>query len=447
MYTQNTQAPSSSFLPFPELVEPGPHDGPWTVADSNAQDWLPTNGATDKLHKKIFVPLEPGGEGVSLHELAHVRWSPDRFPRVRFPLICLQAVEDARINLGLRETGLPFELDREQLAHVAHLATQDVKAGHLATTIMRAIASLGTDAAPVLQAEIDALPRRAAEVASYWVRRTEDRLLAARKRVGGPVAPFRVAHQIAKDLARDLGRRGLLPKDLEVRGLGCCRVLVEGEGDGDETFMGRARRLSAYERMLKRERRRRGSEGVAVGHMRVARPPLTQRQPSVLRAGVSRSRCGTEGTRISRPDRLAIDRAIFGRTAAGGGGTVLVDTSGSMSISPEEVEEIVRAAGGSAVVAIYSGSGDAGELRIVARGDRRVASDQFDSFGSGNVVDLPALEWLAKQPAPRLWLSDGCVTGVGDQGCDQLLERCKTVVERGHIQRVDDAGAALDALR
>jgi len=445
MDTQNTQTPRSSFLPFPELVEAGPHDGPWTVADSNAQDWLPTNGATDKLGKKIYVPLEKGGEGVSLHELAHVRWSPDRFPRVRFPLICLQAVEDARINLGLRETGLPFELDREALAHVAHLAAQDVKAGHLATTIMRAIASLGTDAAPVLQAEIDALPRRAAEVADYWVRRTEDRLLAARLRVDGPVAPFRVAHQIAKDLARDLGRRGVMPKDFKVQGLGCCQVVIEGEeGDG---FLGRARRLSVYERMLKRERRRRGRRGIVAGHMRIARPPLTERQPSVLRAGVSRSRCGTEGTRISRPDRLAIDRAIFSRTGAGGGGTVLVDTSGSMSITAEEVEEIVRAAGGAAVVAIYSGSGDAGELRIVARGDRRVASDQFESFGSGNVVDLPALEWLAKQPAPRFWLSDGCVTGVGDQGCDELLERCKTVIERGRIQRVDDAAAALDALR
>jgi hypothetical protein len=199
--------------------------------------------------------------------------------------------------------------------------------------------------------------------------------------------------------------------------------------------------------MLKNARRYGTSKGIAVGRMRIARPPLTQRQPSVLRAGVVRRRCGTEGTSISRPDRLAIDRASFSRSGAGGAGTVLVDTSGSMSISPEEVEEIVRAAGGAAVVAIYSGSGDAGELRIVARGDRRVASEQFESYGSGNVVDLPALEWLAQQPAPRLWLSDGCVTGVGDQGCDQLFDRCKTVVERGRIQRVDDAAAALDALR
>jgi hypothetical protein len=443
MVTQNTQTPRSSFLPFPELVEPGPHDGPWTVADSNDQHWLPTNGATDKLGKKIYVPLEAGGEGVSLHELAHVRWSPDRFPRVRFPLICLQAVEDARINLGLRETGLPFVLDREQLAHVAHLAAQDAKAGHVSTTIVRAIASLGTEAAAVLQAEIEALPPRAAEVAAHWVMRTEERLLAARKRVGGPVAPFRVAHQIAKDLAKDLERRGMLPKDFEVRGLGCCQVMTSGE-DGD-SFEGRARGLSAYERILKR--RRRGSEVVAVGHMRIARPPLTQRQTSVLRAGVSRARCRTEGTSITRPDRLALDRAIFGRTGRGGGGTVLVDTSGSMSISAEEVEKIVRAAGGAAVVAIYSGSGDAGELRIVARGDRRVASDQFKSFGGGNVVDLPALEWLAKQPTPRLWLSDGCVTGVGDQGCEKLLERCKAVVERGRIQRVEDAAGALVALR
>ena len=57
--------PRSFFLPYPELVEPGPHDGAWIVADSNDHDWLPSNGATDKPHKRIFVPLEKGGEGVT----------------------------------------------------------------------------------------------------------------------------------------------------------------------------------------------------------------------------------------------------------------------------------------------------------------------------------------------------------------------------------------------
>ena len=54
----------------------------------------------------LFVPLEEGGEPVSMHELAHVAWSPDRFPEVDYPLILLQAVEDARINQGLARVGL-----------------------------------------------------------------------------------------------------------------------------------------------------------------------------------------------------------------------------------------------------------------------------------------------------------------------------------------------------
>ena len=443
MNIHTTQKPRSSYMPYPELVEEGPHDGPWKVEDSNANEWLPSNGATNKPGKTIYVPLEEGGEGVAWHELAHVRWSPERFPRVRFPLVCLQAVEDARINLGLREAGMPFVLDREQLAHVAHLAAQDVKAGSLTTIIIRAIASLGTSAAPVMMEEIEALAPRAADIAAYWVRRTEERLSSARARVEGPVAPFRVAHQIAKDLARDLTRRGLMPEDLKIKGLGCCQL----NGDEGEVLgEGSKRRVSAHKRMLERERLRSSGKGVASGRMRIVRPPLTVRQPSVLRSGISASRCRPEGTRMSRPDRLVIDRAIFARSGAGGTGTVLIDTSGSMSLSVDEVEGIVRAAGGAAVVAIYSGSGDVGELRIVARGDRRATNEQFESFGTGNVVDLPALEWLAKQSRPRLWVSDGCVTGVSDRGCEILLAECHEVISRGDIQRVDDTEEALKAL-
>ena len=443
----NYAVPRSSFLPYPELVEKGRRGQPWKIEDSNEHDWLPTNGITDKQARRIFVPLEPGGRGVSIHELAHVHWSPERFPRVRYPLILLQAVEDARINLGLELIGLPVTLDREQRAHVAHLAAQDAKSGDIAATIVRAIASLGTDAAEALQDEISALSPRASSLAGDWVARVESRLVKARMRLGGPVAPFRVARQIAKDLARDLDRHGLLRKDLRVAGVGCCQIVTELDGEGSRRRSAAGRR-SAYERFLKRARAagRGTGGGVAVGRMKIARPPLTVRQPSVLRAGLSRRRCALEGTQISRPDRFALDRAIFYRTGRGGGGTVLVDQSGSMSLKAEEVERIVRTAGGAAVVAIYSGKGDVGELRIVAKGDRRATNEHFKPFGSGNVVDLPALGWLSKQPEPRLWVSDGCVTGVGDQGCEVILENCHDLAKRARIERVDNAEAAIEAL-
>jgi hypothetical protein len=438
----------SSFLPYPELVEKGRPGKPWKIEDSNAHDWLPSNGVTDKRARRIFVPLEAGGRGVSLHELAHVHWSPERFPRVRYPLILLQAVEDARINLGLEVIGLPVTLDREGLAHVAHLAAQDAKSGDIAATIIRAIASLGTGAAESLQDEISALPPRASALAGDCVALVESRLTRARMRSGTPVAPFRVARQIARDLARDLDRHGLLRKDLVVAGVGCCQVLVDSDVSGSSAAS-RVGRGTPYERFLKRLRAtgRGAGDGVAVGRMKVAQPPLTVRQPSVLRVGMSRSRCAIEGTQITRPDRLVLDRAIFCRRGRGGGGTVLVDTSGSMSLSADEVESIVRAAGGAAVVAIYSGKGDEGELRVVARGDRRAPSEYFKPFGVGNVVDLPALEWLAKQPEPRWWISDGCVSGAGDEGCEVLLEQCHELAKRARIERVDDAEAAIAALK
>jgi hypothetical protein len=254
------------------------------------------------------------------------------------------------------------------------------------------------------------------------------------------VAPFRVAHLLAGRLARDLDRHGLVPPAFEVSGLGCCEI----DGHDAGTWRGRPD-PSAYDRAVER-RRGRGAPAIASGHMMVARPPLTVRQATVLRAGLASRRFAYEGTRIARPDRYALDRAIFHRAGRGGGATILVDQSGSMSLSIDELESIVRAAGGAAVVAVYSGRGDAGELRIVARGDRRAANEHLRPYGSGNVVDLPALEWLARQPEPRLHVSDGCVTGVGDEGCVELRRTCTSLSETARITRVETASAAIEWL-
>ncbi|MCA9505468.1 MAG: hypothetical protein KC616_20415 [Myxococcales bacterium] len=403
------------------------------------------------MTRHLFVPLERGGLGVSRHELAHVRWSPRRFPRVRHPLIVLQAVEDARINLGLERIGLVVTLDREQLAHVAHLAARDAKAGDVAATVIRAVASLGTEGEAALREEIAALPGFQADLARRLVEDVEARLLSAAGRSDRPVAPFRVAREAARDLARRLEQYDLLRPDHEVEGLGCCHVLLDGEardGIGFELPWPDPREPEARRRAYA-HRYPDGSasgEGVAPGAMSIATPPLVERQPRRLHAGVRRRVATTEGTFVRRPDRFAIDRAIFVRRVRGEGGTILVDVSGSMSFGAKGLEALVRAAGGAAVVAIYSGSGDVGELRIVARGDRRVASDQLEPVGRGNIVDLPALEWLARQPEPRLWVSDGCVTGVGDSGCDRLRARCEAVAQRGRIRRVDTPDAAVRVL-
>jgi hypothetical protein len=432
----------SAHLPFPELVEPRRKEKPWTILDSNDFEDLPSNGVTNTHDREIYVPLEYGGEGVSLHELSHVHWSPERLPRVRYPLIVLQAVEDARINLGLAAVGLKFELDREQLAQVKLLAARDIKHQQVAAGVIRAVASLGTGAEQGLYEELDGLPPAYVALARRCVDDVKRRLQRAALRADEPVAPFRVASKLARDLARTLRRAGLLDPKLKIEGVGCCHVISSSEQRG--------RRRGRWA-LLRGEARGGAGEGeeakgVVPGKMSIAEPPLVVRQRALVSSRRLGWRLGPQGSHIVRPDRLAIDRAIFRRGVRRPGGTVLVDTSGSMCFSAEQVADLVTASGGAAVVAIYSGSKTVGELRIVARGNRRAANSEFVPFGAGNIVDVPALEWLSSQPEPRVWWSDAGVSGVHDQRSPEIVERCKRIVARARIRRVEDSEEAVRVL-
>ncbi|MCR9095300.1 MAG: hypothetical protein NXI30_13855 [bacterium] len=437
------ETPDSAHAPYPELVEPGRPAGRWKVLDSRRHDWLPSNGATIKVDRMLFVPLEEGGEPVSMHELAHVAWSPDRFPEVDYPLILLQAVEDARINQGLARVGLRVEPDRASLAHIAHLSARDGKNGRVAAVLLRAIASIGTSAEPVTRGEIEALTPRARALALEWLERVEARLHADCAAAGGPVAPFETAEAVAEELAAALRRYGLLEDDLKVKGMTCCYV-AEGVEVGGALGLGeRARRMIGRRLGLGEDAE---DGGVEPGVMTIARPPLRVRLRKLGPPRFGALRSATEGAQIRRPDRLLIDRAIFARRGRAAGGTLLVDVSGSMSLDVDQVEAIVHAAGGAATVATYSGSGEEGELRIVAERGWRVEETDLAPVGSGNIVDLPALQWLSRQPEPRYWVSDGGVTDVGDNSCPHLRDRCMAVARRGRITRVEDADAALEAL-
>ena len=59
------------------------------------------------------------------------------------------------------------------------------------------------------------------------------------------------------------------------------------------------------------------------------------------------------------------------------------------------------------------------------------------SYGNGNIVDGPALEWLAKQSEPRFWISDGLVTGEHDKTSIDLGAEAQVICNRAGIRRVD----------
>jgi hypothetical protein len=110
--------------------------------------------------------------------------------------------------------------------------------------------------------------------------------------------------------------------------------------------------------------------------------------------------------------RLPVDQAVFGRTIKSGYGTVLIDVSGSMHLTPESVDELVKKLPHS-TIAVYSGDGSSGHITIVAQNSKRLA--KLPHWPGGNVCDLQAIEWLSKQRGPRHWICDGQVTGYGDE--------------------------------
>ena len=132
------------------------------------------------------------------------------------------------------------------------------------------------------------------------------------------------------------------------------------------------------------------------------------------------------------------DKRVFGVKRKTEGGTVLFDVSGSMGLTMEEVHSMLKAVP-ALTVAMYSGQGNMGVLTLLAYKGRRVKEIPDEGMLGGNVVDGPALVWLSQQVRPRLWVSDGYVTGPMDgRSGGGHVEFCKLVCEHGDVLRVPD---------
>ncbi|HOQ47960.1 MAG TPA: hypothetical protein PK157_21810 [Bryobacteraceae bacterium] len=133
-----------------------------------------------------------------------------------------------------------------------------------------------------------------------------------------------------------------------------------------------------------------------------------------------------------------LDGAMFGLRRRVVGGTLLIDMSGSMNITSNQIDAIL-ACRPAATIAAYGSEifhCRSGMLVIVARNGRAVDTEVLrNTIGFGNVVDGPALQWLCEQPEPRIWISDGHVTGVGDRMSPILIREAMELAKREKITR------------
>lgn len=148
---------------------------------------------------------------------------------------------------------------------------------------------------------------------------------------------------------------------------------------------------------------------------------------------------------------------LFLKTIRRNGGTVVIDASASMEISPEKLLKLVSRAP-AATIAFYNAPSDNvlsdgkywGNMWIFAHKEKRAAdfsevlgiSDEWISqerrkfsWGTGNVVDFQVLQWLLAQPAPRYILTDGIFTGCW-QTIEAGRELLRTAIARKKITQV-----------
>ncbi len=172
------------------------------------------------------------------------------------------------------------------------------------------------------------------------------------------------------------------------------------------------------------------------GDMDLEEPPRTERIINDLYSTKRRNKLTDAGAVIRRPDRMLSDGMVFNqrRTARDIVGAVLIDNSGSMHFHEDQVEELMLTAPG-VIVAHYSGGGN-GTLTIAAKDGKRVANEDLCARYGGNCVDGPALDWLGTQHGPRVWISDGYVTGANCGMSSNLLNDAIAKCTNYNITRV-----------
>lgn len=181
------------------------------------------------------------------------------------------------------------------------------------------------------------------------------------------------------------------------------------------------------------------------GEMRIETLHTSQSRP--VPAAARRIAFSDHGAVLGAAHRLHMDGRVFTRRRRQRGGTVLIDASGSMRFSPSDLERVITAAP-LATVGIYGGRGRSGTLTIVASKGRMAASALIKaaSCQHGNVVDGPALRWLARQPEPRIWISDGRVTGIADQPSSDLAVDAIHICRKARITRAEKTDIVTDLL-
>ncbi|MGC2486371.1 MAG: hypothetical protein WA359_09035 [Acidimicrobiales bacterium] len=417
---------------YPELVA-GRADDEWRA-------WTIREGSTARgeascnLHERILeVPLSRDEQArvVRAHELMHARVSPrvDYLMRALDEVAprALECAEELRVNVLVGRLG--FDLAQLSDGSEKLGARRLGESGQWAEALCFYMAVLGTGAERAFLSGIR-------QGDATWL----PALRAVRKRA---LAIF------ARD-TRILGATQLdetgLPSGYATSTLVLARLLTQ---TACAKLPRGADELRAFRRSLEAGGRR---------------PPTGVFAPLVLdeamtgarvspRGAERRWRAETTGTVLRYPSRLVNDehRRAFGARRARHGGVVVIDQSGSMDVTQDDLKSLLRTAPAALVIGYSHRPGDRGTTpNAWVLCDQRVVARSSPSGNVGNGVDGPVLAWAAsrrRSGEPFVWVTDGQVTDSHDYPDAALSRECALMVRGHQIRLVRDLSGVAQALR
>jgi hypothetical protein len=429
---------------YPQALPADKGEG-WTVINSGISALIQK---TDLAGKVLVVP---DGDGVRernarLKELAGARWTPHQSiaktaEKEKVDPSCLRAAEDFRLTFNVSRASRGLFVDQFSRGTVdptvlRKFAEQvEITRPETVRAIPLVMAALGkTEGARVFLQQLEAKFEPGKGLVAEIKNATLKQMLELAKEMETKGQKLMESH-LRKSFAG-------FPKSVEF-----ARILMDAQdqmegmskacqeevraAQGKKTQQIELKKLTAGQTEKHQIKEAEQNEGY--GKMTVKVPPLLM--PVKAKNKIARHRVTEEGILPFQLYRLFLDGKVFLDPRKQKGGSVLVDISGSMGLTPEQVYEFVLKCPG-ATIAQYSGSYDSGDLVVVAHKGRIAPRHMIGAGLGGNIIDGPAVGWLAKQARPRIWVSDTQVTGIGDRGERHLRERTMAFCQKHQVKIV-----------
>jgi hypothetical protein len=175
--------------------------------------------------------------------------------------------------------------------------------------------------------------------------------------------------------------------------------------------------------------------------------------PLATKGNIGKKRTASNiGRSPRRMHRLITDpqMRVFDKVTRGSGGVVVIDASGSMNFTHEQIRKIVENAPGATVLSYSEMNGKDTPNAYVLADKGRMVKD-LPTQGSGNGVDFPALEWAVKNRqrsnSPIIWVTDGGVCGTNSGFHNSLAMQCINFCKKHNIVVVPFVEEAISELR